>query len=211
MPQSMQRAACRSVSRGSIGIVNSRKWRTRSEAGAYFCSCRSISRKPVIFPIFLLLFVSLQRWKTQSLLAACDPAPDMGPVREIKTALLGKAGIRKKRKVGDAETITDEPIATVDHPLHEVERGFSADHPDSLARFLRLPEIDHLETADRDIGLVAVLLPEHELVRLGFLILICRHERAAAREMPQNRVRLRQVATIIKLDHRHLAHRVHLQ
>ncbi len=34
-----------------IGMVNSRKWRIRSDAGWYFATCRSISRKPVTLPI----------------------------------------------------------------------------------------------------------------------------------------------------------------
>ncbi len=93
----------------------------------------------------------------------------------------------------------------------KLERGFAALDPLRLARLLRPPEIEHVEAADRDIRLVAVLFPEQQLVDLGLRKGVFRQQRAAARQEPDDRVRLRQAAAVIELDRRHLSHRIAAQ
>jgi hypothetical protein len=61
-----------------------------------------------------------------------------------------------------------------------------------------------LEAADRDIGLVAVLLPEQPFVHLGGGERILRNEIAAAREIADDGVGLRQRAAVVEFDRRHL-------
>src|SRR6185369_1511646 len=75
-----------------------------------------------------------------------------------------------------------------------------------LARLLA--EIDHLETADGHVGLVAVLLPEQPFVHLGRGKGIRWNEIAAAGEVTDDGIGLRQRAAVVELDRRHLPPRI---
>ena len=119
--------------------------------------------------------------------------------------------VGKQRDVGNRHGRADEPVAAAEQLFHQVERGFPALDPRRLARLLRPPEIEHVETADRDIRLVAVLLPEQQFVDLGLRKGVFRQQRAAARQEPDDGVRLRQAAAVIELDRRHLSHRIAAQ
>ena len=74
-----------------------------------------------------------------------------------------------------------------------------------------MSEIEHLEAADRDIGLVAVLFPEQPLVHLRRRKRVRRNEIAAAGEIADDGVGLRQRAAVVEFDRRHLAGAVELE
>src|SRR5262249_6285856 len=67
-----------------------------------------------------------------------------------------------------------------------------------------LAKIDHLEAAYRDIGFVAVLLPEQPLVHLRLSEAIRGDQRTAARERADDGIGLRERAAVIEFDGRHL-------
>src|SRR5262249_14202597 len=72
-------------------------------------------------------------------------------------------------------------------------------------------EIDHLEAAHRDIRLVAVLFPEQPLIHLRRSKGVRRDEIAAAREIADDGVGLRERAAVVELDGRHLTPRIELE
>jgi hypothetical protein len=67
-----------------------------------------------------------------------------------------------------------------------------------------LAEIDHLKAAHRDGGLVVVLFPEQPFVHLRRREGIGGNEIAAAGEIADDGVGLRQRAAVVEFDHRHL-------
>ena len=89
--------------------------------------------------------------------------------------------VGQKRDIGDCNMIADQPIMTIKHRVHEVERALAAFDPPGLTRFLRLAQIEHVKAADRDIGLVAALLPEQPLIHLGLLEAVLWQQAAAGR------------------------------
>ena len=64
------------------------------------------------------------------------------------------------------------------------------------------------EARSRDIGLVAILFEEHPLQRLGTSESVFRNEPAAFREVPEDRVGLRQAYPVVELERRNPAVRV---
>ena len=127
---------------------------------------------------------------------------------QVEPSFARQPGIWQKRDVGDAQRLADEIGFTGDQLLHRVKRLFAAfDHPRlTLAR--RLAEIEHLEARHRDIGLVAVLLPEQQLVDLGARERVGGNEPRVARQIEQDRVGLREAPTVGEFDDRNLPERI---
>ena len=93
--------------------------------------------------------------------------------------------------------------------LHTVERSIAALDLFRVELGDVLAEIDDLEAAHRDVGLVAVLLPEQPFVHLGRREGVGRDQRAVAGEIADDGVGLRQCAAVVECDGRHLAGAVH--
>src|SRR4029077_1625614 len=72
-------------------------------------------------------------------------------------------------------------------------------------------KIDHLGAAHRNIWLVTILVPEQPLVPLGCGKAIARDEIAAAGQIANDGVGLRQRAAIVEFDHGHLSRAVELE
>ena len=88
-------------------------------------------------------------------------------------------------------------VAALDLVGVEIGRGFA--------------EIDHLETAHRDIRLVAVLLPEQPFIHLGRRKGIAGDEIAAAGEVFDDGVGFRKRPAVIEFDRRHLPCAIELE
>ena len=72
----------------------------------------------------------------------------------------------------------------------------------------RRPGVAKPEAHDRDVRLVAVLLEEHPLQRLRALVRIAGQVLRAVREVPEDRVRLTQRATVVENERGHAERRV---
>src|SRR3954462_15101515 len=95
--------------------------------------------------------------------------------------------------------------------LHAVKRRIAALDLFRIELGGVLAEIDELEAAHRDVGLVAVLFPEQPFVHLGGSKGGARNERTVAREIADDGIGLRQRATIVEGYGGHLAGTVHLK
>ena len=95
--------------------------------------------------------------------------------------------------------------------LHPRQRGIAALDLVGIEIGGGFAEIEHLEAAHRDIGLVAVLLPEQPFIHLRRGEGVGGNEVAAAGEIADDGVGLRQRAAVVEFDHRHLAGAVELE
>ena len=95
--------------------------------------------------------------------------------------------------------------------LHSRKGGIAALDLLGIELAGRLAEIDHLEAAHGDIGLVAVLLPEQPLVHFRSRKAVLRDQVAAGGEIADDGVGLRQRAAVVEFKHRHLAGAVQLE
>ncbi len=96
--------------------------------------------------------------------------------------------------------------------LHHAERGIAFLMPfaDEMALLveLRFRRIGEPEPRHGDIGLVAVLLEEHPLQRLGAMPFVGGHEMGAFGEIPQDRAGFGKDASVLEFQHRHAAIRI---
>ena len=104
--------------------------------------------------------------RPSELLGLADPAPHRGIAVEVKAALMRQPGIGQQRDVGERDAVADQKPRRGELMLHPRQRGIAALDLVGIEIGGRLAEIDHLEAAHRDIGLVAVLFPEQPLVHL---------------------------------------------
>ena len=96
-----------------------------------------------------------------------DPAPHGGIAVEVKAALMRHTRIGKQRNVGERNRIADQEPRLGQMMLHPRQRCIAALDLFGIEIGGGLAEIEHDEAADRDIRLVAVLLPEQPFVHLG--------------------------------------------
>src|ERR1700722_9272021 len=92
--------------------------------------------------------------------------------------------------------------------LHRVERLLAALDNPALSIGDRFAEIDHLEARHGDIGFMAILLPEHQFVGFGLIEIVLWRERAVAREISNDRIRLGEMASIRQFNDRDLTKRI---
>ena len=144
-------------------------------------------------------------------LGLADPAPQRGIAVEVKAAFMRQAGIGQQRDVGEREAIADQKSRRGELMLHPRQRRIAALDLVGIEIGCRLAQIFHLEAAHRDIGLVAVLLPEQPFVHLRGGKCVGGNEIAAAGEISDDGVGLRQRAAVIEFDRRHLARAVELE
>jgi len=85
----------------------------------------------------------------------------------MKATLMREARIGEQRNVGERNGVADQKPRRGKMMLHPCQRGIPALDLFGVEIGGRLAEIDHHEAADRDIGLVAVLLPEQPFIHLG--------------------------------------------
>src|SRR3954447_8653662 len=149
--------------------------------------------------------------KPEKGLGFADPAADGGITTEIEAAFMRDARIGKQRDVGKRNVITGEEAVCRQVLLHAIERRVAALDLFRIELGGVLAEIDDLEAAHRDIGLVAVLFPEQPFVHLGGSEGIARNERTVAREIADDGIGLRQRATVVESDGGNLAGTVHLE
>ena len=116
-----------------------------------------------------------------------------------------QAGIGQQRHVGERDVVADQKRRQRELLLHPRQRRITALDLVGIEIGGRLAEIEHLEAADGDIRLMAVLLPEQPLVHLSFRERILRNEAGAAGEIADDGVGLRQRAAVVEFDRRHLA------
>src|SRR3954470_19297882 len=119
----------------------------------------------------------IRRSLSYSCLGFADPAVDGGITTEIEAAFMRDARIGKQRDVGKRNVITGEEAVCRQMLLHAVERRIAALDLFRIELGGVLAEIDELEAAHRDIGLVAVLFPEQPFVHLGGSEGVARNER----------------------------------
>ena len=103
------------------------------------------------------------------------------------------------------QRIADQKSRHREFMLHPRQRRIAALDLVGIEIGRRPAEINHLEAAHRDIGLVAVLFPEQPFVHLCGREGIGGNEIAVAGEIADDGVGLRQRAAIVEFDRRHLA------
>lgn len=144
---------------------------------------------------------------------AIEPRADVRERGQLETAVAGTVGVRVQRDVGDAVAFADEPVAPGQVLLHHRQhlRALLQQRREfGLARVVgRQPAAD--ETRHRNARLVTVLLEEQPLQRLRAQPGVVGPERGAFGKEAQDRVGLRQSATVIQLQQRYLAVRVFRQ
>src|SRR5438552_15876999 len=110
---------------------------------------------------------SFRRRQAERVLGFADPAPHGRIAGEIEAAFVRDARIGEQRYVGERDRLARQEARCGEMLLHPRQRGMAALHLLGIEPGSRLLEIDHLEAADGDIGLVAVLLPEQPLIHPG--------------------------------------------
>src|SRR6476620_4573697 len=126
---------------------------------------------------------SARRRQTERSFGIADPAAHRGVAVEMKAALMRDAGIGEKRDVGEREGVADQEWRHGELVLHPRQRRIAALDLVGVEIGGGLSEIEHLETAYGDIGLVAILFPEQPLVHLCRRKGVHRNEIAVAREI----------------------------
>ena len=117
-----------------------------------------------------------------------------------------------KRDVGERVFPADEPIVLLQVAFHDAQSGIAfgvpfGDQMFFLAQFVFGRE-DHPIARHRDIGLVAVLFEEHPLQHLRAGKAVRRNQRRTFGQIPDDGVRFRQEAPVVKFQRRHAAIRV---
>src|SRR5664279_4735518 len=104
--------------------------------------------------------VSMRRRQPERPFGLADPAPHGGVTVEVKAAFMRQPRIGQQRDVGERDGIADQESRRSKLMLHPRQRHIATLDLVRIEVGRRLAEIDHLVTADRDIRLVAVLLPD---------------------------------------------------
>ena len=151
-------------------------------------------------------FSGLQRagGSAEEFFGLADPAPHGGIAVEVEAALMREPRIGQQRDVGERHGGADQKPCRRELLFHARQRRIAALDLVGIEIGCRLAEIDHLEAADRDIGLMAVLFPEQPFVHLRRGKVIGRNEIAAAGEISDDGVGLRQYPAVVEFDGRHL-------
>src|SRR5436305_10581042 len=134
--------------------------------------------------------VSARRRKAEIGFGFADPATDGRVTAEIEAAFMRDTGIGKQRDVRERNRLASDEAAGGEMGLHPIERRIAALDLLGIELGDILAEIDQLEAAHCDIGLVAVLFPEQPFVHLGSSERVARNERAVASEITDDGVGL---------------------
>src|SRR6185436_20782090 len=104
----------------------------------------------------------------------------------MKATFMRDARVGQQRYVGERDGVAGQKWRDGELVLHPRQRRIAALDLVRVEVGSRLAQIEHLEAADRDVRLMAVLLPEQPLVHLPFGERILRDEVRAAREIPDD-------------------------
>ena len=135
-----------------------------------------------------------------------------GKASQIEIAFVREVGVAVERDVGDRVVAGGEEVVRREMLLHHAEGLIALLHPVLERVHLQFASaLDQREPEERraEIGLEAVLLEEHPLQRGGAVDAVVRRERRAARDVPEDRVRLGEIASGRDLEHRHAPARIH--
>src|SRR5476649_147541 len=136
----------------------------------------------------------------------CDagqPGLDMRIARQVEVALVRDVRVAIERDVGQAVARAHEEFTRLEMALHYFERGVALlDQVGQIGFLLGRELVEEMppEAHHGDIGLVAVLLEEHPLQRLGARHPVGRCERRALGEIPEDRPGLREERAILELQ-----------
>ena len=122
-----------------------------------------------------------------------------------------KPRIGQQRDVGERGGVADQETRCRQLVLHPRQRRVAALDLVRIEIGRGLAQIHDLETAHRNMGLVAVLFPEQPLVHFRRVERVGRNQIAAAREIADDRIGLGERAAIVELDRRHLARAIELE
>src|SRR5579859_6086422 len=106
-------------------------------------------------------------WQAEAGLDLADPAPDRNIAIHVKSAFMRNARVGRERDIGEREGAADKEAALAEMAFKMIERRIAALHLLRIELGCLLAEIGHLKAADRNVGLVAVLLPEQPFIHLG--------------------------------------------
>ena len=98
--------------------------------------------------------------------ALADPAPHRLKSGKIEAPLMREARVGEKRDIREGEIVSEQETCAGKTAFQMVERGRAAFPQIRVDVMCLLAQIDHLETGDGHVGLVAVLLPEQPRVHL---------------------------------------------
>ena len=119
--------------------------------------------------------------------------------------------IGQKRNVGERNGVADQKSRRGKLMLHPRQRRVAALDLVGVEIGRGFAEIDHLETAHRDIRLVAVLLPEQPFIHLRRRKSIAGDQIAAAGEIFDDGVGFRKRPAVVEFDRRHLPRVIELE
>jgi hypothetical protein len=100
------------------------------------------------------------RREAKYIAAAGDPGTQVRPTLQIEATLGCEPRVGEQRNVGDREGARGEPVSTGKLAVHQIERLLATLNAPRLASLFWLTLIEHVKAADRDVWLVAILLPE---------------------------------------------------
>ena len=101
------------------------------------------------------------------------------------------ARVRNQRDVGEGERVADKEIRARKLSFHPRQGGVSTRQQCRIELGFGLARIEKARNANRDIGLVAVLLPKQLFEHLAARIAVGRDQRRALRKMHDDGVGLR--------------------
>src|SRR6185503_11317010 len=129
----------------------------------------------------------------------------------MKAAFMRDARVGQQRYVGERDGVAGQKWRDGELVLHPSQRRIAALDLVGVEVGSRLAQIEHLEAADGDVRLMAVLFPEQPLVHLPFRERILWNEMRTAGEITDDRVGLRQRAAVVEFDRRHLPGAIKLE
>ena len=157
------------------------------------------------------LQATAHRRQAERFFGLADPAAHRGIAVEMKAAFMRDARIGQQRDVGERDGVADQERRDGELVLHPRQRRIAALDLVGIEIGGRLAEIEHLEAAYGDIGLVAVSVPRTATRPSSPPRSRPGDEIAAAGEIADDGVGLRQRAAVVEFDRRHLAGAVELE
>src|SRR5581483_6947443 len=141
-----------------------------------------------------------------------EPVTHVRVRREVELALLATVCVAEEGDVDERRRVADEPVAPIAKvALHRRER-LGPTLPESRQPLLVLGtrelRVRDQEPSDRKHRLGFVLLEEHPLQHTRPIETVLRHEASSLAEVPENRARLAETATVVEHERRDAQRRV---
>src|SRR5438874_452635 len=124
---------------------------------------------------------------------------------ELEAALVRDVRVAVERDIRERIRVADEEEPPVQVPVERSQRPLPGVHPlgQPVGEFLRAAGVRDPEADDRHGWLEVVLLEEHPLQHLRPLVWILGHEARSVAEVPEDRARLAERATVVEHERRH--------